>query len=103
MGPSNNNEEDPWRPSAVNRPAPDSHLRARRKRRKLSSIIFLLLLIPFLAYEFNRMWHDPELQPAHFALALTTGVLIVLGILLLVGLLLRRPSKREDDKSILRL
>ena len=49
------------------------------------------------------MWQDPQLQPVHFALALTLAVLILLGILLPAGLLLRRPSKREDDKSILRL
>lgn len=103
VGTSTNTEKQPWRPSAANQPEPNSRLHAQRKRRRLSSIIFLLLLIPFVAYEFNRMWQDPTLQPAHFALALTIGVLILLGVLLLVGLLLRRPSKREDDKSILRL
>jgi len=102
-GTSANTEKQPWRPSAANQPEPNSRLRAQRNRRRLSSIIFLLLLIPFVAYEFNRMWQDPKLQPAHFALALTLGVLILLGVLLLVGLLLRRPSRREDDKSILRL
>ena len=103
VGISSNTEKQPWRPSAAKQPELSSRLRAQRKRRRLSSIIFLLLLIPFVAYEFNRMWQDPTLQPAHFALALTLGVLILLGILLLVGLLLRSPSKREDDKSILRL
>ena len=103
VGTSTNMEKQPWRPSAANQPEPNSRLQAQRKRRRVSSIIFLLLLIPFVAYEFNRMWQDPKLQPAHFALALALGVLILLGVLLLVGLLLRRPSKREDDKSILRL
>jgi len=102
VGTSSNTEKQPWRPSAANPPEPDSRLRAQHKRRRLSSIIFLLLLIPFVAYEFNRIWQDPDLKPAHFALALALGVLILLGVLLLVGLL-RRPSKREDDKSILRL
>lgn len=103
VGTSTSTEKQSWRPSAANRPEPNSRLRAQRKRRRLSSIIFLLLLIPFVAYEFRRMWQDPKLQPAHFALALTMGVLILLGVLLLVGLLLRRPSKREDDQGILRL
>jgi hypothetical protein len=103
VGTSTNTGKQPWRPSAANQRELNSRLRAQRKRRRLSSIIFLLLLIPFVAYEFNRMWQDPKLQSAHFALVLTMGVLIFLGILLLVGLLLRRPSKREDDKSILRL
>ena len=103
VGTSGSAEKQPWRPSAANPPEPNSRLRAQRKRRRLSSIIFLLLLIPFVAYEFNRVWREPQMQPAHFALALALGVLILLGILLLVGLLLRRPSKREDDKSILRL
>ncbi|HEV2315922.1 MAG TPA: hypothetical protein VGR94_11500 [Candidatus Acidoferrales bacterium] len=103
VGTSTNMEKQPWRPSAANLPESNSRLRAQRKRRRLSSIIFLLLLIPFVAYEFNRMWREPQMQPAHFALALTIGVLTLLGVLLLAGLLLRRPSKREDDKSILRL
>ena len=103
VGTSTNVEKQPWRPSAANQPEPSSRVRALRKRRRLSSIIFLLLLIPIVAYEFNRMWQDPELQSAHFALALALGVLILLGVLLLAALLLRRPSKRGDDKSILRL
>lgn len=103
VGTSSNTEKQPWRPSAANQPEPNSRLRAQRKRRRLSSIIFLLLLIPFVAYEFNRMWQDPELQSAHVALALALGVVVLLGVLLLAALLLRRPSKREDDKSILRL
>jgi len=103
VGTSSNTEKQPWRPSAANRPEPNSRLRAQRKRRRLSSIIFLLLLVPFVAYEFNRMWQDPKLQPAHFTLAVAMGVLILLGVLLLAALLLRQPSKREDDKSILRL
>jgi len=103
VGTSTNMEQQPWRPSAANQPEPGSRVRAQRRRRRLSSIIFLLLLIPFVAYEFNRLWQDPKLQPAHFALALALGVLILLGVLLLAALLLRRPSKREDDKSILRL
>lgn len=103
VGTSGSAERQPWRPSAANPPEPNSRLRAQRKRRRLSSIIFLLLLIPFVAYEFNRVWREPQMQPAHFAVALALGILILLGILLLVGLLLRRPSKREDDKSILRL
>ncbi|HEV2222631.1 MAG TPA: hypothetical protein VGR84_06480 [Candidatus Acidoferrales bacterium] len=103
VGTSTNTEKQPWRPSAANQPDSNSRLRTQRKRRRLSSIIFLLLLIPFVAYEFNRIWREPQMRPAHFALALALGVLILLGLLLLVGLLLRRPSKREDEKSILRL
>ena len=103
VGTSTNMEKQPWRPSAANRPEPDSRLRAQRKHRKLSSIILLLLLVPFVAYEFNRMWQDPKLQPAHFTLAVAVGALILLGILLLAGLLLRRPAKHADSKSILRL
>ena len=103
VGTSTNMEKQPWRPSAANQPEPNSRLRAQRKRRKLSSIIFLLLLVPFVAYEFNRMWQDPKLQPAHFTLAVAMGALILLGILLLAGLLLRRPAKHADTKSILRL
>ncbi|MGH9732364.1 MAG: hypothetical protein ACRD4A_11745 [Candidatus Acidiferrales bacterium] len=103
VGTSTNTEKKPWRPSVANQPEPNSRLRAQRKRRKLSSIIFLLLLVPFVAYEFNRMWQDPKLQPAHFTLAVAMGVLILLGMLLLAGLLLRRPSKHADGKSILHL
>ena len=102
VGTSTNTEKQPWRPSAANQSELNSRLRAQRKRRRLSSIIFLLLLIPFVAYEFTRTSRDPELQ-THFALAVAMGVLIVLGVLLLVGLLFRRSSKRKDDKSILRL
>ncbi|MGH9727493.1 MAG: hypothetical protein ACRD4V_02740 [Candidatus Acidiferrales bacterium] len=100
MDTSNNTEKEPWRPNAANRPEPNSRLRAHRKHRRLTSIIFLIVLIPFLAYEFHRMWRLPQLHPA---VALATGVLILLGVLRLAGLLLRRPSKREDDKSVLRL
>ena len=103
MGTSTDMEQQPWCPSTANQPEPNSRLRAQRKRRRLSSIIFLLLLIPFVAYEFNRMWQDPKLQPAHFTLAVAMGALILLGILLLAGLLLRRPAKHADSKSILRL
>jgi len=77
-------------------------LPARWQRRRSRLLIFLLL-IPSAAYAFSRLWRDSGMQPVRVAVVFAAGVMILLVMLSLVGLLLRRSPKREDDKSTLRL
>jgi len=95
MGTSDKVERSEWRPSLATGAKFGPSLRVRRQRRGSRLLIFLLV-IPWVAYAFSRLWCDPGMQSVRPALAFASGVTMLLVVLSLVGLLLRPSPKRES-------
>jgi hypothetical protein len=96
-----------WRPSRVNAERLSS-LSPERARRRFAMPRWLrpALTVTFFvcaAYAFFKLWFMPTAGGLHPALAIAAGVLALLGVLLIVGAVLRRRRKGGDDKSTLRL
>jgi len=101
MGASDKVGRSEWRPSLATGAKVGPSLRMRQLRRGKRLLIFLLVILS-AAYAFSRLW-DSGMQSVRAAVIFAAGVMIFLVMLSVVGLLLRRSPKREDDKSTLHL
>lgn len=95
-----------WRPSTAAKgqlgsPSPRSGERRRPAMPWKIRLPLLIVLLVVLAYVFVKLWRDA--LPLHPALVLVAAALTLLILGAVTGKLLKRPRKREDDKSILRL